>query len=164
MDDNTAFSVGPNSRVEIREYISFSQNSRKALFNLITGKVRFDVKRKYDGRKNTFMVMTPSAVCGVRGTDFLTEYEADTKNTTVTTFHGVGEFGRAAANGNLVNPVRIAAGRTSKMGADGPPSAPVPVPKAQMERLRRSAPDESKDEMRKGHDKLDATKEHSSHH
>jgi len=81
MVDNNEINVSPESQIEIQHY-EFDPNAGKkeVLLNVIYGKVRAKVEQKYDGKTSKFQVKTPSAVAGVRGTDFMTSY---TRSTTV---------------------------------------------------------------------------------
>lgn len=51
-----------------------SDESRKAMLNLIRGKVRNQVQQKYDGKNSYYRVITKGAVAGVRGTDFVVSH------------------------------------------------------------------------------------------
>ncbi len=68
--------VGENTRVEISDFVETEEKSR-GLLSLFRGKIESVVKRaafRLFGRdkENKFEVATPTAVCGVRGTDFFT--------------------------------------------------------------------------------------------
>lgn len=82
--------VQPDTKVEIKEFKDQqSPDSRKALLNLIKGKIRNQVEQKYNGKTSYYKVMTKGAVAGVRGTDFVIEHRENEKlETRVETFHG----------------------------------------------------------------------------
>lgn len=90
--------VHPETTVEVQEFKDQDQSaSRKALINLIKGKVRNQVLQKYNGTTSSYRVITKGAVAGVRGTDFIVEYhEGDKLETRVETLEGkVSLSGRA---------------------------------------------------------------------
>lgn len=82
--------VHPETAVQVQEYKDQDQStSRKALINLIKGKIRNQVLQKYNGTTSSYRVITKSAVAGVRGTDFIMEYhEGDRLETRVETLDG----------------------------------------------------------------------------
>lgn len=67
--------VHPETVVQVREYRDQADPaSRKALLQLIKGKIRNQVEQKYNGKTSSYRVMTTAAVAGVRGTDFVVEH------------------------------------------------------------------------------------------
>jgi hypothetical protein len=52
-----------------------SETSKKAVFNLLKGKIRNQVKQKYDNKESHFKVVTPGVTAGVRGTDFVVTHD-----------------------------------------------------------------------------------------
>lgn len=77
--DGGVMRLGPKSRVEISEYAVEEKKVKRGLFKLFRGKIQ-NVVRKIAGirfghkRQNRLEVHTPTAVCGVRGTDFYSYY------------------------------------------------------------------------------------------
>ncbi len=71
--------VHPDTAVEVKEFKNQKNpDSRKALLNLIKGKIRNQVEQKYKGDKTSYYrVMSKGAVAGVRGTDFLVAHSED---------------------------------------------------------------------------------------
>lgn len=92
-DDGNVANIKPSSKIIVQEY-SMGKDKR-ALLNLIKGKVRSKVKQKYEGSDTSyFRVKTKSAVAGVRGTDFVVEYTSkDRLITKVSTLEGEVKFG-----------------------------------------------------------------------
>ncbi len=109
IDDNI-INITPNSKITLEE-MNFdpAKGSNKTMLNLIYGKVRSTVKQSYNG-ENYYQVKTPTAVAGVRGTDFITSFfedEAEQKlESKVETISGVVELN----DGNRKQQVKIAAG------------------------------------------------------
>ncbi len=69
--------VQPDSEVQITEFKNqASPETRRALLNLIKGKVRNQVGQKYKGDKQSYYrIQTKGAVAGVRGTDFMASFD-----------------------------------------------------------------------------------------
>lgn len=82
--------VHANTEVKVKEYKDPKDAaSRKALLQLIKGKVRSQVEQKYNGKTSSFKMETRGAVAGVRGTDFIIELkETDILETRVETLDG----------------------------------------------------------------------------
>lgn len=70
--------VHPDTAVAVKEFKNPQiEASRKALLNLIKGKIRNQVEQKYNGKTSYYKIMTKAAVAGVRGTDFIIETSDD---------------------------------------------------------------------------------------
>lgn len=153
MIDNNELNISPDTHLEIQSYeYNPAENKKDVLLNVIYGKVRSKVEQKYDGDSAKFQVKTPSAVAGVRGTDFITGYSPATKSTSVVTFRGAVEFGTPGANGKISNAVSVTAGKQASSTAGAPPSPPVQVPKAQLNQMEQEtkaeAPSSGKQDAR----------------
>jgi hypothetical protein len=70
MDGGNKVHVLAGTRMTVQEYEN-SEESKRATFNLLKGKIRNQVKQKYDGKQGRYEVITPGVVAGVRGTDFV---------------------------------------------------------------------------------------------
>jgi hypothetical protein len=135
MIDKNELNISPASQVSIQKYEFESPEAKKnVLLNVLQGKVRAKVNQKYDGQASHFQVETPSAVAGVRGTDFLTSYEPSTKTSQVVTFQGKVEWGQPGPNGTVQNPVMVKVGQTSVASASAPPSQPTPMSAAELKK------------------------------
>lgn len=133
MIDGNEINVSPDSEVMFEKYeYKPGENKKDVLLNVIYGKVRSKVEQKYDGKSSKFQVKTPSAVAGVRGTDFLTSYDVGTKESNIVTFEGQVEFGTPGANGQINNPVAVGVGQTASAFAGKAPTPPAPVPQGQL--------------------------------
>lgn len=83
--DGSKIFIAPNSELEINEEVLPEEKS--AIFKLLTlfsGKVRSQIQKK---RKQHMRIKTATAVIGVKGTDFVTEYKNGI--TTVGTMEGL---------------------------------------------------------------------------
>jgi hypothetical protein len=76
--DGNILKLAQNTRLEISEYINAS-GRRSTVLNLFRGKIQNRVKKLlgsvFGNEGNRYEVHTPTAVCGVRGTDFFMYYE-----------------------------------------------------------------------------------------
>ena len=134
MVDNNEINVSPESQIEIQNYeYDPAAGKKDVLLNVIYGKVRSKVEQKYDGKTSKFQIKTPSAVAGVRGTDFLTAHQGGVTN--IVTFEGKVELGTAGPGGVINNPVTITPGNTASVTTGGAPTAPVPVPRDQLAKM-----------------------------
>ncbi len=69
MKDQSLFAMAPSAKMVIdKSYYSAEKKERSSIMSLLFGQVRFLVKKF--GSKPNFEVRTPTAVCGVRGSDF----------------------------------------------------------------------------------------------
>jgi FecR protein len=135
MIDNNEINVSPDSKIQIQSYEYKPKEDKKTvLLNVVYGKVRAKVNQKYEG-ENTFQVKTPSAVAGVRGTDFMTSYDKGSRETRIVTFEGKVAFGKPGAGGQIVNPVYVAMGQTSSANAGAAPAQPIEVPKTELSQM-----------------------------
>ena len=136
MVDNNEINVSPESQIEIQHYeYDPSKDKKNVLLNVIYGKVRAKVEQKYDGKTSSFSVKTPSAVAGVRGTDFLTSYDRSTHSTQVVTFRGAVAFGLPGPNGSIANPVSVTPGKVATSAGGVAPAAPAPMAKEQFAKM-----------------------------
>ncbi len=79
--DGSIVRLAPASRLEITEYIAGKEET-KGILKLYRGKIQSQVKKLFGGlfgrfRKNRYEVHTPTAVIGVRGTDFFVFHQSD---------------------------------------------------------------------------------------
>lgn len=75
-DGGNKLHVHEDTAVEVKEYSNpQSERDRKALLRLIRGKIRSQVKQKYNSKTSYYKVQSKGAVAGVRGTDFVMTYD-----------------------------------------------------------------------------------------
>ncbi|HMN67443.1 MAG TPA: FecR family protein [Bdellovibrionales bacterium] len=136
MVDNNEINVSPESQIEIQHYeFDPAAGKKEVLLNVIYGKVRSKVEQKYDGKTSKFQIKTPSAVAGVRGTDFMTGYNPSTRSSQVVTFEGRVEFGLPGPGGTIMNPVSVTPGNMASNSGSAAPAAPIPVPKEDLAKM-----------------------------
>jgi hypothetical protein len=87
--DDSVVTVSDDSHLVIDQQV-FDPNRGVAhsLIELLRGKVRSLVGEYYHTVGNRYEVKTPTAVCGVRGTEFVMSYDADTEATEVVGLSG----------------------------------------------------------------------------
>lgn len=136
MSDRNVINVNPDTQVQITKYENDAASGKKNVeMNLLQGKVRNNVEQTYDGEKSKFLIKTPTAVAGVRGTQFLTGFDIKTRMTSIVTFKGAVTLATLNANGKLGTAVTIKKGQTSSAAPNATPDAPKSVPKDDMKRL-----------------------------
>jgi FecR-like protein len=78
-DDGSIIRLAAGSRIRIDEY-AMGKGKDRGILKLFRGKVQSIVKKSRGffgfGKMNRFEVHTPTAVCGVRGTDYFSSYQA----------------------------------------------------------------------------------------
>lgn len=88
MNDKNVIVVTASTQMTINSY----KLKQSVDIKLDAGSLRHQVMQKYDGVKNKYEVKTPIAVIGVRGTDFISEYDTDKKETVLCTLEGKSWF------------------------------------------------------------------------
>lgn len=124
MADDNEINISPKTELLIETY----QNGKKAVLNVINGKVRSNVKKKYnDTNASHYRVKTKSAVAGVRGTEFLASFNTSTNQSKVVTFEGEVNVGRMQG-GQIVGRVSVKPGQftSNSPGTDPHPAKEVP--------------------------------------
>ncbi|MBI5238611.1 MAG: FecR domain-containing protein [Deltaproteobacteria bacterium] len=137
--DNTVLKLAPNTRVEIKDYTLADDNTRKAgTLRLMRGKLRATVPKMLGavlpitaGQSN-FQVETPTAIAGVRGTDFFMFYLLGLSGVLVQ--DGIVDTLNKSLPDDIV---RVLAGSFTMIRPDGPPSAPSMMRGFERARLER---------------------------
>lgn len=144
MTDKNVLNISPESKIEITNYEYKNDGEKKnVLLNVLYGKVRATVNQKYDEEENKFHVKTPSAVAGVRGTDFLTSYNSQSKQSQIITFSGAVQVGNVGANNNILNPVIVKPGQSTTVQYGSSPQPPVALPKSELVSINKESNSES---------------------
>lgn len=134
MSDKNVLNISPETSLVIEKY-SNSPTDKNVELKVEQGKVRATVEQKYDGEKSRFNIKTPSAVAGVRGTDFITSYSPTNRITRVITFSGVVAVGQLGPRGAIVNPVFVRPGESTEAGPERMPEPPKAVPQDEVKSL-----------------------------
>ncbi|MCB0369381.1 MAG: FecR domain-containing protein [Bdellovibrionales bacterium] len=166
MSDRNVINLTPDTVISIKRYENDPKtNIRNVELDLVQGKVRNNVEQKYDGDKSKFIIKTPTAVAGVRGTQFLTSFNVRTRETQIVTFRGAVQMASILPNGQVSNQiVMVRKGETStvKQGQTAP-EPPKALPKEEMKKAEKDSQarnSENKKDENKG-DKKTALKENS---
>ncbi|MEW6202991.1 MAG: FecR family protein [bacterium] len=96
---------------------------RKIYMSLTEGSARLQVEKH--GSESSFEIETPTALCGVRGTDFEVEVEGDVS--TVTVFDG--EVDVENRLGKIRKKIRLAKEHSSKIRGENAPTTPLKIKK-----------------------------------
>lgn len=139
MKDKNVLNLSPDSSITITKYENNADGTKNVEINVKFGKVRASVEQKYDGNKSKFMIKTPTAVAGVRGTDFLTGYDLRNNRSEVITFSGAVAVGSLGPGGQMMNPVFVSAGQTTSVGAGANPAPPAAVATNELQRMEKDS-------------------------
>jgi hypothetical protein len=89
MSDRNIISINPNTQIQFSNYTN-NESEKKVRIDLGYGKIRADVEQKYTDTENSkFEIRTATAVAGVRGTQYIVQYDKTSQNTKVITVKGV---------------------------------------------------------------------------
>lgn len=159
MTDQNEINVSPESVVELSKYeFDPKADNKNVLINVIYGKIRSKVSQKYEGG-NKFQVKTPSAVAGVRGTDFITSFDKGRSETKIITFEGRVEFGIPAGSSDIANSVFVSMGQTSTLTTGSRPSLPIELPATELAEFDFESNAEPKGRPFEGREPADSTLE-----
>ncbi len=83
LNDESVLTLASNTRMVIDESIyDTGKRQRSSFIRMVVGKIRFGVKKLLDFKNSDFTVKTKTAVCGVRGSDFIVESSERTTRVT----------------------------------------------------------------------------------
>lgn len=147
MIDQNEINISPESEVILAHYeYKPNENKKDVLIDVVYGRVRSKVEQKYDGSStNKFQVKTPSAVAGVRGTDFLTSYNPNNQSTNIVTFQGEVAFGMPGTDGSIQGSVSVRAGQFAANTMGSPPTPPSTVDNNQLMALSHESDADTSD-------------------
>ncbi len=134
MSDKNVFNLSPDSKIVIEKYRN-DATEKTVEIKVNSGKLRSSLEQKYDGEKSQFNIKTPSAVAGVRGTDFVTSYNSQTHESNFLTFHGTVAVSAIGPAGQGSTQVMVKAGQSSSVKANQQPEAPKAIPQQQLQQL-----------------------------
>lgn len=92
--------LNSNTKIKIKKSL-FEKTRKQSLIHLFFGQIRNEVNTKYDAKKDFYRVETKSVIAGVRGTDFLVQYDEQSQSSEVTSFEGLVEATPIGINGEL---------------------------------------------------------------
>lgn len=133
--DESVLHVGTHTTLALDQTV-FDTNSYRTLLRLLRGKVRALVADFYAQPGASFQIETPNSVTGVRGTEFVVSYDEATATTEVSCLGGrvaVHSIADRSSRGVICE-----AGRFTRVLPDAFPTAPKPMPPAQIDKLRHT--------------------------
>ncbi|MFP5518361.1 MAG: FecR domain-containing protein [Bdellovibrionia bacterium] len=132
MQDRNVINLNPDSELKIEKYKNDGANKNVEL-NLLKGKTRNNVEQSYDGEKNKFLIKTPTAVAGVRGTQYVASFDVLTQSANFTVLRGSIDV-RPTTNMN--GPAaRLGAGETVKVEKNTNNLKPEKLPKSELQNI-----------------------------
>lgn len=146
MADKNVINISPDSKITIEKYENDGKEKKSVELKVEYGKLRASVEQKYDGEKSKFNIKTPTAVAGVRGTDFLTGFNAANRTTQVVTFSGTVAFGTPGPGGTIQNAVFVQPGQMTTSVGGKPPEKPVAMPKDQLNKMNNESDGSAKNQ------------------
>ncbi len=137
MSDRNVINVNPDTQLQITKYQNDTASGKKNVeLNLLNGKVRNNVEQTYDGDKSKFLIKTPTAVAGVRGTQFMAGFDKKTQMTSIVTFKGAVSLATISASGQILGaPVMVNKGEMTVVTPNQPPPPPKPVPQEEIKKM-----------------------------
>lgn len=124
--DETIIIIGPKAHFKLETFsFSPSNNKREANVKLLVGKARFNLQRKFS-ESSKFNVSTPTAIAGVKGTNFLVWVISDE----ITKFFvSEGEISIRNISPLVIGEIILSAGFSSEVRQDQTPTLPqIPSP------------------------------------
>lgn len=126
--DQSVIRLAPESKIEITKYLIEGTERKSGVLNLFTGKIRAIVSKavkvagvSFSDRQN-FQVRTPTAVAGVKGTDFFVFHIDGVTGIIVT--QGLVDTYNISLPGQIVS---VSAGSSAFINPNEPPKAPKPA-------------------------------------
>lgn len=133
--DQSVIRIAPQSKIEITKYLLENGQRKSGVFNLFSGKIRAIVSKSvkvvgasFSDNQN-FQVRTPTAVAGVKGTDFFMFHINGVSGIVVN--EGLVEAYNISMPGKTVS---ISAGSGTFIKPNEPPQPPTPAAKIEMMR------------------------------
>ncbi len=129
--DDSVLTIGANSKFVVTKFV-VSERSRISIFNLIEGKIKAVISKFLrKGAENRVLVNTPTAVAGVRGTEFIVETNG--KVTEVGVLDGEVEVKDLSGLGSVI----LKPGFQTLVRAGGAPLPPSPLNLRQIRRIQQ---------------------------
>lgn len=134
MSDKNVLNLSPDTKMVISRYETKGKDKNVEI-KIEEGKVRASVEQKYDGDKSKFQIRTPSAVAGVRGTDFITRYEPASRQSQIITFTGTVAVANLGPRGELLKQVMVRPGESTSVKDGAAPEVPKALPPEQIKQM-----------------------------
>ena len=132
LKDDSIISMGPESKLKIDSYtMNLRQRKRVSRLRMLAGKVRAVVTRKFHGKGSFFRISTPSAIVGVKGTDFIISSTKDGDEIVAISGKVTVGSSKKGVRGEVV----LKGGHGTRVKTGKAPSAPEKVPSKRMMEL-----------------------------
>jgi hypothetical protein len=150
--DQSSVSLAPRSELELNEFVYKPQASRRSMFKLWGGKLKASISKFLSG-DNDVRIATPTAVAGVRGTEFLvgvTQKEGSDKPEDTTTDVVVfdGKVNVKSALEKVAGDINLTAGQSTLVAFAKAPGAAITLSPEALRGLQRSASAKNKGSVR----------------
>jgi hypothetical protein len=156
-DDKSVISLAPRSEIELNEFVYKPNATRQSSFKLWGGRMKASISKFFSSNSNV-RVSTPTAVAGVRGTEFLVSVEgannepasSDTNPEEMTTNVVVfeGSVGVKSLLQEAAQEIALAAGQGTGVGHNAAPTPPANLTPQQLRSAYRSAAASSRGTLR----------------
>jgi len=134
LNDGSVLSLASETRLKLNKSVyDKKKKSRSSFLNMTFGKARFLVVKLLNFKRSEFKVKTPTAVCGVRGSDFVIEATAEVTRTTA--FEGT-ELEIISLVDPDAEPTVLKDFETSKVYLGEYPTDPVRLPDDEIEQMK----------------------------
>lgn len=154
MSDSNIINISPDTQMLIEKYVfNEKKDEKNVTLNILYGKVRSTVNQKYDGEKNKFQIKTPSAVAGVRGTDFLSQYSKTTNTAKFVTFAGQVQVNGLDKTGHMLTAVTVSPGQFTVAANGTVPAAPSTLPAGELAKMNQESKAEGSNDRNVANDK-----------
>lgn len=155
LEDESILVIGALSTFEVTEVKTpTSGDIINSTFTLTRGMTRATVTKLQTN--STFEIKTPSALAGVRGTDFTVETSEDGEETTVTVLDGEVDFENR--RGKMRRKMRLKREEMADVRGEGEPSKPRKADAARMNRIKDSMSHKLKRKVKDNIARLDERK------
>jgi hypothetical protein len=123
LNDGSILSLASETKLKLTQSVYEKKKKRRSSFlQMALGKARFVVVKMFGFKRSEFKVKTPTAVCGVRGSDFILE---TTESETIATALVDTELEYQGLAFLEELPIILTDNQTSRVGKDERPSTPM---------------------------------------
>lgn len=130
--DDSVLTLGESSQLRLDEQVAGA--APQSTFSLFVGRIRAIATERYGAAGARFEVKTPTAVAGVRGTEFVAQHDTTEEETLVA---GIVDttMVRAAIDTSGARAVRVGPGEVTRIRRGSYPSAAAKIPADQLRGL-----------------------------
>jgi hypothetical protein len=132
LGDDSVLSLGESSQLKLDEAIT--GEAPVSTFQLLFGRIRAIATERYGAAGSRFEVKTPTAIAGVRGTEFFTQHDSDDEETLVVGIVDTTDV-RAAIDATGARAIQLGPGQSTRIRRGSYPSPPVVIPTDQLRGL-----------------------------